>query len=529
MLSISLEMQNRWTKYLIGCLVTLLLGGMMFFYFKSQYQSVLSIEQDRVNKVANDIEVHLNGHLLALRLLAISPAIQRLDRLVVSDQLIKAQQLLGFRSISLYDRSGRVLAGDSNQLFSSSKQDSISFMQVLEGQPVLFITSQLANPQATIVLLVPVINGEGSIIGVLAAENSLQAIGNLVASERLPEGQYIFVADHGTRLIYHPDMDKVWMKAALIEDWSKHIFFDESSGVVLRKSELDGVEKLFMFTTLNKLSWRVVDVMPLDGLLLVIIQKSLGHMMIFGLLVLCLAMLYHLLFQGRKLQKQRHDARLGRLRLVSQLAAGIAHEIRNPLTAIHGYIQLLIKKNQCPPQKDHLAILLSETERIERLVSEFQMLAKPLKRPVYERVDVGQGVADTVMLMESQAINQNAFLQFIQPTGPCFCYGNKEQLQQVWINLVRNALEAVLPAGQVAIAVCSTPEKIIVTVSDNGCGIPEQALANLGAPYFTTKEGGTGLGLSICFSIIEQHDGKIEVQSDPTTGTTFCVCLPLTA
>lgn len=527
MLRISLEMKNCWNKYLIGCFVTLLLGGMMFFYFKSQYQSVLSIEQARMNKVVNKIEVHLKGQLLALQLLSISPAIQRLDTVVIGDQLKKAQLLLGVRSISLYDRSGKLLAGDSNQLFSS-RNVSPSFLQVLDGESVLFITNQIFNPQATIVLLAPVKNGEGNIVGVLIAENLLQEIGDLVASEKLPEGQYLFVADQGTRLIYHPAMDKVWVKAALIEDWSKHIFFDEPSGVVLRKSELDGVEKLFIFTTLNKLSWRVVDVMPLDVLILIIFKKSFGHIVSVGLLVLCLAMLYYLLFQGRKLQEQRHNAGLERLRLVSQLAAGIAHEIRNPLTAIHGYIQLLIKKNQCPPQKEHLAILLTETKRIERLVSEFQMLAKPLKKPDYERVDVGQCVADTVMLMESQAINQNVSLKFNQPIGTCFCYGNKEQLQQVWINLVRNAIEAVLPGGQVQITVYDTPEKIIVTVSDNGCGIPKKALTNLGAPYFTTKEGGTGLGLSICFSIIEQHDGKIEVQSDPTTGTTFSVYLPLT-
>jgi signal transduction histidine kinase len=524
---VSQELKDHLSKYLIRCFVILILGGMMFFYFKSQYQSVLSIEKDRLNRVANNIEVHLNGHLLALRLLSISPAIQRLDTMVIGDQLTKAQQLLKFRSISLYDRSGRLLAGDSNQLFRSSKNDNASFLQVLDGEPVLFITNQILNPQAAIVLLVPVKSNAGNIVGVLAAENSLQEIGDLVASQKLPAEQYLFVTDHGTRLIYHPNIDKLSMKAESIEEWSRHIFSNEASGVVLQKSSTDGGEKLFMFTTLNNLNWQVVDVLPLDALLLIILKKSFGDMLIFGLLLLCLAMLYHLLLQGYQLQEQMQKVRWERLRLVNQLAAGIAHEIRNPLTAIHGYIQLLIKKNQYPPQKEHLAILFAETERIERLVSEFQMLAKPQTAAVYETVDVGRSIADTVLLMESQAINQSVSLEYIHPTGPCFCYGNAEQLKQVWINLVRNAFEAVLTGGKVRIAVHSTAENIIVTVYDNGCGIPEETLINLGTPFFTTKTGGTGLGLSICFSIIGQHDGKIEVQSDSNQGTTFSVYLPL--
>lgn len=531
MLLVSQEMKNRWTKYLIGVFGVLFLIGMIFFYFKSQYQSVLSTEKDMVNKVANDIELHLDGHLLALQMLAKNPVIQNLDRVAVSDQLLQAKQVLGVCNISLYDRFGSMVAGDNYQLTSGGERDSAKdgarFQRVLNGESVLFITNQILNPQAKIIMLVPVNNGDGRIIGVLAAENSIQDIESLVAIQKLPAGRYIFVADHGTRLLYHPDLYKVWMKADIIRKWSRHIFFDRASGTVLRKSVLDGVEKLYIFTSLNRLHWRVVDVMPLNALFLIIMRKSLGDLMVFALLVVCLAMLYHLLLQGRRLQEQMQNVRLERLRLVSQLAAGIAHEIRNPLTAIHGYIQLLIKKNQCPPQKEHLDILLTETERIERLVSEFQMLAKPLKIPVYEKVDVGQCVLDTVTLMESQAINQNVLLEYVQPVGPCFCYGNNEQLKQVWINLMRNALDAVVADGHVKITARGTTENIIVTVSDNGCGISESVLANLGAPFFTTKEGGTGLGLSICFSIIEQHIGKIKVQSEPGKGTVFFVYLPL--
>ena len=215
-----------------------------------------------------------------------------------------------------------------------------------------------------------------------------------------------------------------------------------------------------------------------------------------------------------------------RLKLTSQLAAGIAHELRNPLTAIHGYIQFMIKKNQYPHQQEHFTILLTETERMERLISEFQMLSKPLKTPVYETVDVGECIANTVFLMKNQAANQNVFLEYIHPASSCYCYGNKEQLEQVWINLIRNALEAVDSAGRVQIAVRCTTTTNIVTVTDNGCGISEKSLAKLGEPFFTTKANGTGLGLSICFRIIQQHDGKIEVKSDLNAGTAFIVYLP---
>jgi len=163
---------------------------------------------------------------------------------------------------------------------------------------------------------------------------------------------------------------------------------------------------------------------------------------------------------------------------------------------------------------------------MERLISEFQMLSKPLKTAFYETVDVGQCVSNTVFLMKSQAANQNVFLEYIPHALSCYCYGNKEQLEQVWINLIRNALEAVDSAGRVQIAVRCTTTKIIIIVTDNGCGISEKSLVKLGDPFFTTKADGTGLGLSICFSIIQQHGGRIEVKSDLNVGTSFIVYLP---
>lgn len=214
--------------------------------------------------------------------------------------------------------------------------------------------------------------------------------------------------------------------------------------------------------------------------------------------------------------------RTEKLSVVGQLAAGIAHEIRNPLTAIKGFTQLLKKEDN----NDYLEVMLSELERIEDIVSDLLILAKP-QPSKKEQVDIGLLLDETVDLFRSEAILHNVeIFSEIELTTP-FIKGESNKLKQVFINLLKNAIEAMPDGGKITVsAIRTNNEQIVVKIMDEGIGIPEERMPNLGEPFYSTKEKGTGLGLMICNRIIKNHGGTMNIESEINKGTTISVFFP---
>ena len=154
-------------------------------------------------------------------------------------------------------------------------------------------------------------------------------------------------------------------------------------------------------------------------------------------------------------------------------------------------------------------------------------MAKPLPDTLlHSRVDLAATIDDIKVLMDGLALNHNVTIVFNR-SGPCMVECNSAQLKQVWLNLLRNAIEAMPDGGTITINLKTEGDKAVVTIDDTGMGIPPEVLPRLGTPFFTTKIGGTGLGLSVCYDIIHQHNGQIEIDSRPGEGTTITVTLPL--
>jgi two-component system, sporulation sensor kinase A len=215
-----------------------------------------------------------------------------------------------------------------------------------------------------------------------------------------------------------------------------------------------------------------------------------------------------------------------KLSVVGQLAAGVAHEIRNPLTSLKGFLQLL--KERSPDNGFFFEVMLSELERINTIVSEFLVLSKP-QTVKFMRHNVAKVVMDVVSFLESQALLNNVQIVPEILTSPLLeleC--DENQLKQVFINLLKNAVEA-MPGGGIVQVMLMQPEpgKLLVRFSDQGPGIPVERIPKLGEPFYTTKEKGTGLGLMVSFRIIEDHGGTIRVSSQLDIGTVFDVELPL--
>ncbi|MBP1993554.1 CheR family methyltransferase [Paenibacillus eucommiae] len=210
------------------------------------------------------------------------------------------------------------------------------------------------------------------------------------------------------------------------------------------------------------------------------------------------------------------------LSAVGQLAAGIAHEIRNPLTALKGFTKLLEPSTD---KKNYLQIMSSELDRIETVISELLLLARPPEQQ-FALQDITQILQDVVMLLETQAILKNVEIvtKFVAMIPLVNCVEN--QLKQVFINILKNGIESMPQGGILLVKVRLNEDKAIsISFSDQGIGIPKKTLTKLGQPFYTTKENGTGLGLMVSYKIIANHQGTISIKSTLGKGTTVTIVL----
>lgn len=217
------------------------------------------------------------------------------------------------------------------------------------------------------------------------------------------------------------------------------------------------------------------------------------------------------------------------MNVVGELAAGVAHEIRNPLTALKGFVQLFRTQvhnaEQC--NLEYINIMLSEIDRIESIISEFLILAKP-QTLNFQLTDLTSLVKKTVALFDTQAILNNVqiHLQIIEQVPHIHCEEN--QIKQVLINLLKNATEAMPDGGNIHINLHQEGDAHVkISVKDEGTGIPGDRLEQLGQPFYTTKEKGTGLGLMVSYRIVKHHQGDIKVTSEENIGTQFDILLPI--
>lgn len=214
------------------------------------------------------------------------------------------------------------------------------------------------------------------------------------------------------------------------------------------------------------------------------------------------------------------------LHVVGELAAGIAHEIRNPMTALKGFIQLL-KGSVEGDYSLYFNVITSELKRIESIITEFLILAKP-QAIMYEEKHVTQIMKDTLDLLNAQAnlSNVQMHLDLVGDIPPIYCEPN--QLKQVFINILKNAIEVMPDGGNIYVTIKKADQDhILISLKDEGVGITEDKLKRLGEPFYTTKERGTGLGLMVSYKIIEEHQGKIMVESEEGKGTVFHLTLPV--
>ena len=216
-----------------------------------------------------------------------------------------------------------------------------------------------------------------------------------------------------------------------------------------------------------------------------------------------------------------------RLAAVGEVAAGLAHEIRNPLMAIQGFAQLLSEDITKEEQREYADVIVHETDRLNKLIEELLCLARPAVNAV-EYISVNDVLLDTLRLIETQSLRLNIeIIRELAQDLPCLLVEG-ERLKQVILNMLINAIQAISGQGKIHIATKYNQEQssVSISIADSGQGIAPDLLTKIFDPFFTTKLKGTGLGLSVAHGLIASWGGTISVESTVGQGSLFTVVLP---
>ncbi|MGG3976237.1 sporulation sensor histidine kinase KinB [Bacillus paranthracis] len=213
-----------------------------------------------------------------------------------------------------------------------------------------------------------------------------------------------------------------------------------------------------------------------------------------------------------------------KLNIVSELAASVAHEVRNPLTVVRGFIQLL-ESTEDVKNKDYMRLVLAELDRAEQIISDYLNLARP-QIEKKEHICLSAQLIEMTTLTSSFAAMQGVYLQ-VEISESLYTIGDKTKLKQAIMNVVKNGIEAIQGnKGYLKVTAIQKDETIVIRVKDSGVGMTKEQLARLGQPYYSLKEKGTGLGLMVTFSILQAHNGTLEYKSESGKGTEAIIILP---
>ncbi|MGM9949240.1 MAG: nitrogen regulation protein NR(II) [Lysinibacillus sp.] len=214
-----------------------------------------------------------------------------------------------------------------------------------------------------------------------------------------------------------------------------------------------------------------------------------------------------------------------KLKVAGEIAAEVAHEIRNPMTVISGFMQMMVS-DENSPYREYTGLIQSEIERIDTIISDFLVLSRP-QADTYKPVDIRRILNEVIALFSIEFQNRGIHFSLETDGKRTTINGNANHIKQVLINLIKNAVEAIDRDGKLLIGVSNVEDDLCIFIKDSGIGIPAHLLDRIFEPFYTTKSKGTGLGMMITNKIIKEHQGVIGICSKENAGTEITIRLPL--
>lgn len=511
-------------KILLGLFGLLYLAIIGRMYLSAKYNNVIIENRNLVVSRVHRIDSYMHSRFMMLNLLSTDNKIKSLNPELMQQELTEVADMLGFLNIAVFDTNGNLIS-DAKKIHPPKAVIDNSFIKAAQGQAVVsgrLVPSSDAEPR--IGLRVPVYD-ENKVVAVITAVISVQEIARLVDNGIMSKDKYFFIIDNWLQFIYHPNFQHVINKENLYNNKLLELY-NRSAGCMFDYSPFDNKWKLFIFESLDESDWRVVISIPIVNFVELFLKNIASDLFIMFLLIFAVLLIFQLILQVKRHDEDIENLKLERLTSVNQFAAGIAHEIRNPLTSIKGFIQLMEQKKDQIIPTHYVEIIMAEISQIENLIGEYQKLAKPAKPLNFCLININQLLHSVILLMGSQALNKSIKLSYVQNSTEVYVSGNEDQLKQIFINIIKNAFEAVNNGGSVKVSIDSS-NYAVITIEDDGQGISPSILKKIDLPFFTTKTSRLGLGLSVCYNFIQNHCGKIRFTSKEGQGTKVTIELPL--
>lgn len=256
------------------------------------------------------------------------------------------------------------------------------------------------------------------------------------------------------------------------------------------------------------------------------LNHILSILFLYGTQFVGLLLFVHFVERVRKERIMLRELKeLEKLKIVSEIAASISHEVRNPLTVTKGFLQLM-KDEEIPKEKRKLYINLSleELTRAEGIITDYLMFARPSVQ-MNAPIELSKEVDYVIKIVSPYALFHNVTITFHSCNG-LYIMGENQKLHQCLVNLAKNSIEAMPNGGSLHFSIKKAKENAIIFIEDTGIGMNKEQLRSFGTPYRTTKEEGTGLGTVVAFSIIKEMKGTIEVKSEVGKGTMVTISIP---
>lgn len=356
--------------------------------------------------------------------------------------------------------------------------------------------------------------------------------------------QCLFVVSISILLIIFPKKDTLNFRAAIIFLMSAYFFFmylrfPDRFALILLICFIPVIPVLFLHIRLFYITLLGNITIMLSIIIYLMMNNKPGihsysYLDFIGVVTNFLGTQLLLLFLFLLFQKRMKDQELyyvqvkqaEKLRTTGQLAAAVAHEIRNPITVVKGFIQLHEKDKEIPEHiKKQYKLMLDELEAAETVITDFLSLAKPTDTKT-EVISVKLALHTVMDLLNSYALNDTIHIELESETDyKIQC--NIMEFKQLFVNLLKNAIEASHPCDTIRVIVSAELDAVKIVIIDNGTGMSEEQLEQIGTPFYSLKAKGTGLGLMICYNIIEKYDGTIHFKSEEGNGTEVTVTFPI--
>jgi two-component system sporulation sensor kinase B len=251
---------------------------------------------------------------------------------------------------------------------------------------------------------------------------------------------------------------------------------------------------------------------------------SMNYFLIQGLSASLIVYLLETMLKNQQMRKELIKAE--KMSVISQISASISHELKNPITITQGFVEALEDEENRENRKEYVQFALDELQRAQKIIYEFLAMTKPELETV-NVINISEELDYVTNLMKPYAKTNSVKIKVEKLEENCLIFGDSQKTRQCFINIVKNAIEAMDDGGDLYIKAQKECHKIMIDIIDNGVGMTTQEINQLGTPYFTTKEEGTGLGMMIVFNIIKKMKGDIKIHSEKGKGTQFTISFPV--